>query len=188
MNWEDLECSIGNCTRCRLCEHRTHVVPGEGNRNASIMLVGEGPGATEDELGRPFVGAAGQLLDKMLAAISLSRQDVYIANVVKCRPPHNRNPLPEEREACLPWLREQTRLIRPRMIVCLGTVAAQTIIDPAARITAVRGKFIERKGFILTGTYHPAALLRDDRLKPDAWRDLQAIAARMKEWENNDEP
>ena len=176
MDWEELEQGIHECTRCRLCERRRHVVPGEGNRHAEILFVGEGPGAQEDEQGRPFVGAAGQLLDKMLASIGLKREEVYIANVVKCRPPGNRNPLPEEREACLPWLRIQTKLIRPRMIVCLGTVAAQAIIGPEAKISRIRGQFIERKGFILTGTYHPAALLRDDTLKLDAWHDLQAIS------------
>ena len=158
MDWEQLEACVAECARCRLCERRKHTVLGEGNRKGRIMLVGEGPGAQEDEQGRPFVGAAGQLLDKMLAAISLSRDAVY-----------------------------QTKLIRPRMIVCLGTVAAQTVIGPEARISRVRGQFVERKGFILTGTYHPAALLRDDRLKVDAWHDLQAIARRAAAWEETDE-
>lgn len=187
MDWDELEHCVAGCTECRLCERRKHTVLGEGNRQAKIMLVGEGPGAQEDEEGRPFVGAAGQLLDKMLAAIHLSRDDVYIANVVKCRPPGNRNPLPEEREACLNYLRWQTKLIHPKMIVCLGTVAAQTIIGPEARITRVRGQFIERKGYVITGTYHPAALLRDDRLKVDAWHDLQAIARYAAQWEDTSE-
>ena len=187
MDWQELSARVEQCTRCRLCQQRKHPVLGEGNRKASIMLVGEGPGAQEDLEGRPFVGVAGALLDKMLGAISLSRDEVYIANVVKCRPPGNRNPAPEEREACLPYLRWQTKLIHPKMIVCLGTVAAQTIISPDARISRVRGQFIERKGYVITGTYHPAALLRDDRLKVDAWHDLQAIARRAKAWEENDE-
>ena len=187
MDWNELETTVAECTACRLCERRKHTVLGEGNRQAKILFVGEGPGAQEDEEGRPFVGAAGQLLDKMLAAIHLSREDVYIANVVKCRPPGNRNPLPEEREACLNYLRWQTKLIHPKMIVCLGTVAAQAIIGPEAKISRVRGQFIERKGYVITGTYHPAALLRDDRLKVDAWHDLKAIARRAAEWEDTNE-
>ena len=186
-SWAELTAELEDCRKCRLCENRTRIVPGEGNPNAEIMFIGEGPGRDEDMQGRPFVGAAGQLLDKMLAAIHLSREDVYIANVVKCRPPGNRNPLPEEREACLNYLRWQTKLIHPKMIVCLGTVAAQAIIGPEARISKVRGQFIERKGYVITGTYHPAALLRDDRLKVDAWHDLQAIARRAAEWEDEDE-
>jgi DNA polymerase len=163
------------CTKCRLSQGRNRVVFGEGNEQARIMFIGEGPGAEEDRQGRPFVGKAGQLLTKMLAAISLNREDVYIANVVKCRPPGNRVPLPDEIGACLDYLRVQVGTIRPEIIVCLGATAAKTVIDPSFRITRDRGKWIERKGYKMIATYHPAALLRDERKKVEAWEDLQRI-------------
>ena len=184
--WTALEEEIRSCTRCPLCRGRIQAVPGEGNREARVMFVGEGPGAQEDQQGRPFVGAAGQLLDRMLESIHLDRSDVYIANVVKCRPPQNRTPTQDECQACLPYLRRQTALIRPRIIVCMGTPAARAIIDPEARISAVRGRIIERKGFYLLGTYHPAALLRDERLKVAAWDDLVTLRDKLAELEAQD--
>jgi len=181
--WSILEEEIRSCTRCGLCSGRIQAVPGEGNRQAKVMFVGEGPGAQEDQQGRPFVGAAGQLLERMLASIGLTREEVYIANVVKCRPPQNRTPTGDECAACLPYLRRQTALIRPKVIVCMGTPAAKAIIDPEARITLVRGKIIERRGFYLLGTYHPAALLRDERLKVAAWDDLVLLRNLLRELE-----
>ena len=171
---------IKDCGRCKLCRGRTQTVFGEGNPNASVMFVGEGPGREEDLQGRPFVGPAGKLLDRMLAAIGLTRADVYIANVVKCRPPNNRNPEPDEAEACLPFLRMQYALIRPKIIVCLGSVSARNLIDPEIRITRDRGKWIERGGVSFLLTYHPAALLRDESKKREAWQDLQLLAEKLK--------
>lgn len=181
--WDVLENEIGNCTLCPLWSGRTRAVPGEGSRQAKVMFVGEGPGAQEDLQGRPFVGAAGQLLDRMLESIHLAREEVYITNVVKCRPPKNRTPTDVESEICLRYLRRQTALIRPRIIVCLGTPAAKAVIAPDARISAVRGRWFERKGFLLLGTYHPAALLRDERLKVAAWNDLVMLREKLKELE-----
>jgi len=180
----DLSQRIASCDRCKLCGRRTQTVFGEGNPNATVMFVGEGPGQEEDLQGRPFVGPAGQLLDRMLAAIGLSRSDVYIANVVKCRPPRNRNPEPDEAEACLPFLRMQYAWIRPKIIVCLGSVAARNLIDPAIRITRDRGQWIERGGVFFLLTYHPAALLRDESKKREAWQDLQLLAEKLKSLEN----
>jgi len=185
--WQTLEEEIRNCTRCPLWRGRIQAVPGEGNREARVLFVGEGPGAQEDQQGRPFVGPAGQLLDRMLASISLDRRDVYIANVVKCRPPQNRTPTEEEAEACLPFLRRQTALLRPKIIVCMGTPAARAVIDPEARISTIRGCWIERRGFWLLGMYHPAALLRDERLKVAAWKDLLLLQEKLRELETRDE-
>ncbi len=179
--WTALENEIAGCTLCPLWRGRNRTVPGEGNRHARVMFVGEGPGAQEDLQGRPFVGAAGQLLDRMLESIHLDRKEVYIANVVKCRPPQNRTPTEGEAEICLRYLRRQTALIRPRISVCLGTPAARAVISPDARISAVRGKWIERKGFWLLGTYHPAALLRDERHKVAAWNDLVMLREKLRE-------
>ena len=148
---------------------------------ASLMFIGEGPGREEDLSGRPFVGAAGQLLDKMIAAIGMRREEVYIANIVKCRPPGNREPKEEEAKACLPYLRRQVYLIKPKIIVCLGATALRYVIDPNARITRVRGQWVERKGYWLIATYHPAALLRDPAKKYEAWEDFKRIRDKMKE-------
>jgi len=179
----NLASHLVGCERCGLCRGRTHTVFGEGNPKATVMFVGEGPGQEEDLQGRPFVGPAGQLLDRMLASIGLSRSDVYIANVVKCRPPHNRNPEPDEAEACLPFLRMQYALIRPKIIVCLGSVAARNLIDPSIRITRDRGKWIEKGGVLFLPTYHPAALLRDTGKKREAWQDLQMLSEKLKTME-----
>lgn len=178
-NWETLETACLSCRGCRLWEMRTNVVIGRGNRQADIMLIGEGPGQQEDLQGKPFVGPAGQLLDKMLLSVGLTDEDVYIANVVKCRPPGNRDPQEDEREACLRYLRYQLLLIKPKIIVCLGRVAATTIIDGQFRITKQRGQWMERKGYHMIATYHPSALLRDESKKRPAWEDMKAIKAML---------
>ena len=158
---------------CPLGQTRTNLVFGVGNKNADVIFVGEGPGENEDLQGEPFVGKAGQLLDKYLYHVGLDRTDnIYIANIVKCRPPHNRDPLPEEQDCCIKWLRAQIKLMKPKIIVCLGRIAAQRIISPDFKVTAQHGQFIERKGTLLMGTYHPAALLRNPRQKPDAMLDF----------------
>lgn len=174
-DWKELYDSMDGCTGCRLCEKRHSIVIGEGNPNADIMFIGEGPGREEDETGRPFVGAAGRLLDKMLAAIDLKREDVYIANIVKCRPPGNRTPELSEAEACLPYLRAQFALIRPKIIVCLGATAARYVYDEGVRITRDRGVWKESKGVWILPTYHPAALLRDESKKHEAWEDMKKL-------------
>lgn len=179
--WNDLEVIIKHCEDCPLHEKRTHAVPGEGNRQADLMFIGEGPGRDEDMQGRPFVGKAGQLLDKMIEAIGLSREDVYIANIVKCRPPQNRVPTEAEAEACLKYLRRQVYLIQPKVIVLLGSTALRFTVDKEARITRMRGTWIERKGVSMMPTYHPAALLRDPAKKYEAWEDLQKVQAKLKE-------
>lgn len=181
--------ACASCVRCPLGQTRTNLVFGVGNPQAEILFVGEGPGEQEDLKGEPFVGKAGILLDKMLACIGMSREDnVYIANIVKCRPPHNRDPLPEERQACLPYLRAQTRLIRPKIIVCLGKVAATTLIDPSFSIMRSHGVWYERKGFWMIATFHPAALLRNEGLKRDAYGDLLKIRAKFDELTAKKEP
>lgn len=179
--WSDLELIITHCRDCPLHEKRTHAVPGEGNGQADVMFIGEGPGREEDLQGRPFVGAAGKLLDKMIAAIDLTRDDVYIGNIVKCRPPGNRVPTVEEAEACMKYLRRQVYLIQPKVIVLLGSTALKFTVDKEARITRMRGQWIERKGVYMMPTYHPAALLRDPAKKYEAWEDLQKVQAKLKE-------
>lgn len=170
------------CRDCPLCEIRTHVVFGAGNPQAQILFVGEGPGENEDLTGEAFVGRGGQLLDKYLMHIGLSREEnVYIANIVKCRPPHNRDPKPEEQTSCEHWLREQVKLIRPKIIVCLGRIAAQKIIREDFRVTKEHGVFYERKGCYLMGTYHPAALLRNPAQKADALCDFVALREKISE-------
>ena len=176
MSWESIEQMIANCRRCGLCHQRHSIVLGEGNRNADIMLIGEGPGADEDAQGRPFVGKAGQLLDKMFLSIDMRREELYITNVVKCRPPGNRTPLDEEATACLPILRMQYALIQPKIVVCLGATATRHVYDHEARITRVHGQWLEKNQTLFIPTYHPAALLRDETKKKDVWEDLQSIA------------
>ena len=179
---QQLAASMKDCKGCRLCEERRSVVFGAGPADARVMLIGEGPGQNEDEQGLPFVGRAGQLLDRMLDAVDLSRErNVYIANMVKCRPPKNRDPQPDETEACIGFLREQVRLIRPKIVVCLGSVASTALIGPEAKITTVRGTWHEKKGTYFTATYHPAALLRDESKKIFMWRDLKAVQERLHE-------
>ncbi len=170
---EKISAHIGSCTRCPLYSTATNPVPGEGNPNADFMCVGEAPGATEDETGRPFVGAAGQLLTKILAAIDFKRDDVYICNVLKHRPPGNRNPRPEEVTACSPYLIRQIELIRPKVILALGTFAAQTLLDTKLSIGKLRGQVHRYYGVPLVVTYHPAALLRNPGWKRPTWEDVQ---------------
>ena len=184
-SWETLEGACLNCRKCRLWETRTNVVIGVGNRNADIMFVGEGPGQQEDLQGEPFVGPAGKLLDKMLASIGLDREKVYIANIVKCRPPGNRDPHDDEQEACMNYLRYQLMLVKPKIIVCLGRIAATAIIDKDFKITRQHGQWTERKGYWFIATYHPSALLRDENKKRPAWEDLKLIRAKLDEIGND---
>jgi len=181
MDLKELKEKAEHCNGCDLYKTRTKVVFGNGNENATIMFIGEGPGRNEDLSGEVFVGKAGQLLDKMLLSINLDRKDIYITNIVKCRPPQNRDPRPDERLACIGFLRRQFSLIKPKIIVCLGRVAATTIIDPSFRITKQRGQWIERKGVWILATYHPAALLRDESKKKESWEDLKMIRAKLDE-------
>lgn len=182
MDWKALREECLDCRRCGLASTRTHVVFGVGSTDAEIMLIGEGPGANEDLQGEPFVGRGGQLLDKMLAAVGLSREkNVYIANIVKCRPPQNRDPLPEEQEACIGWLRRQTALLRPKIIICLGRIAAKVIIKEDFKITAEHGQWFQRSGVQMTAIYHPSALLRDERKRPETFEDLKSIQAKIRE-------
>ena len=179
--WEALERECGGCHACQLGESRRHLVFGDGNRTAEIMFIGEGPGQREDEQGLPFVGPAGQLLNDMMEIIGLDRSKVYIANIVKCRPPGNRDPLNTEQQACLPWLRRQTALLRPKMIVCLGRIAAQVIIKPDFRITREHGQWFQKAGVWIAAIYHPSALLRDVYKRPETFEDLKAIQAKARE-------
>ena len=170
------------CNKCSLCQGRHNVVFGVGNEKAKIMFVGEGPGEQEDLQGEPFVGKSGQLLDKYLSLMDLSRKDnIYIANIVKCRPPMNRDPKPEEQEICIEYLRQQVKLITPRIIVCLGRIAAQKLISPDFRVTSQHGEFIEKGGILFMGTFHPSALLRQESNKPLALSDFQALRNKIKE-------
>lgn len=179
LDWKELEKQCNACTRCELCKTRTNVVIGVGNRSADIMFVGEGPGEQEDLQGEPFVGPAGKLLDDMLSIIDLDRENTYIANIVKCRPPHNRDPLDVEQDACIDYLRYQVALIQPKIIICLGRVAAKRIIDPEFRITRDHGTWIERGGIWMTAMYHPSALLRDVSKRPDTFEDLMFIRKKI---------
>ena len=175
----ELESKCRACTACGLAESRTNCVFGVGNRDAALMFVGEAPGEQEDLQGIPFVGRAGQLPDRYLYAVDIKREDVYIANILKCRPPHNRDPLPAEEDACIGFLREQVRLIRPRVIVCLGRIAAMRLISPDFKITRDHGKWYERGDFLMTAVYHPAALLRDPRKKDDMLADMRSIKSKL---------
>lgn len=170
-----IEQEVINCTLCRLHKSRTHAVPGTGSRTADIMLVGEGPGKNEDQQGLPFVGAAGKFLDELLEGINLTREDVYITNVVKCRPPNNRDPQPDEIETCLPYLRRQTRIIKPKLICTLGRHAGKTLIDPKLAISREHGKFYSKKGYYFCALYHPAAGLYRNNLKEVIRRDFRRI-------------
>ena len=179
---EALETACQSCLNCPLGKTRTNLVFGVGVPNAKVMFVGEGPGAQEDAQGKPFVGQSGQLLDKYLNLIDLDREkNIYIGNMVKCRPPQNRDPKPEETEACLPWLRKQVKALRPQIIVCLGRIAAQRLISADFRVTRQHGQFIEKGGILFMGTFHPAALLRNPAQKADALSDFQALRAKMEE-------
>ena len=174
-NWDDLKKSIAECKKCRLCTNRTNIVLGEGNINAKIMFIGEGPGADEDKQGVPFVGKAGQLMNKAFQALGINREEIYIANIVKCRPPSNRVPEEDEAQACLNYLRNQVVLIKPEIIVLLGSTALKTILGKEYGITAVRGKWMEKNGIKYMPTWHPAALLRDENKKIEFWQDLKEV-------------
>lgn len=179
-NWEQLEETAKECKKCKLCQNRNNVVFGTGNRQARLMFIGEGPGADEDLQGTPFVGKAGKLMNMAFEAIGLKREEVYIANIVKCRPPGNRNPQDDEANACLDYLRNQVILVKPKIIVLLGSVALKNILGKEYGITASRGKWIERKGILYMPTWHPAALLRDESKKIDFIRDLQEVMRRYR--------
>lgn len=180
-DWDTLYEECMSCQKCPLCEARTNVVFGEGNRNAEVMFIGEGPGEQEDLSGRPFVGRGGKLLDDMLAMIDLDRSKVFIGNMVKCRPPKNRDPLPAEQEACIGYLRNQVALIRPKIIICLGRIAAMKLIKDDFKITRDHGQWFEKAGVQMSALFHPAALLRDPRRRPETFEDLKSIQAKIKE-------
>lgn len=180
-NLEELENSLKDCKKCKLCSERKNIVFGTGNEKADIMFIGEGPGADEDLKGIPFVGKAGMLMNKCFDALEINREDVYIANIVKCRPPQNRNPEKDECDACIDYLRNQVLIIKPKIIVLLGSVALKNILGEEYSITKSRGTWIEKKGIWYMPTFHPAALLRDDTKKIDFWKDLKLVNKKLKE-------
>ena len=185
-SWNDLKATCASCVRCGLCETRHHVVFGVGNESSDIMFVGEGPGEQEDLKGEPFVGPAGKLLDDMLSIIDLDRKEnCYICNIVKCRPPRNRDPLETEQDACIEYLRWQVALVKPKIIVCLGRIAAKRLIDGDYRITRQHGQWVKKEDIWMTAIYHPSALLRDVRKRPETFDDLLSIRAKLKEVENS---
>ena len=172
---DEIRVDLGECIRCRLHSHRTHIVFGEGNPSARVVLVGEGPGREEDRMGRPFVGPAGKLLDRIIASMGWRRQEVYICNVIKCRPPRNRDPLPDEIEACGPFLRRQLQAIRPQAILALGSFAAQFLLSSQQPISRLRNQVYQFEGIPVVPTYHPAYLLRNPLQKRQAWKDVQLL-------------
>lgn len=178
-NWEDLENSIKDCKNCKLCNGRKNIVFGVGNKEADLMFIGEGPGGDEDEQGIPFVGKAGQLMNRAFEGLGIHREEVYIANIVKCRPPNNREPENDEVLACLNYLRNQVILVKPKVVVLLGRIALQNILGNDYGITASRGKIIEKKGILYIPTWHPAALLRDENKKIDFWNDLKLAKSKL---------
>ena len=180
-NWEELEEVVKQCRKCRLCETRKNVVFGVGNREADIMFIGEGPGADEDAQGEPFVGKAGKLMNMAFDMLGVKREEVYIANIVKCRPPNNRNPQDDEAENCLDYLRNQVILVKPKIIVLLGSTALKNILGEEYGITASRGKWVEKKEILYMPTWHPAALLRDENKKIDFWKDLKLVKQKADE-------
>ena len=182
LSWEELEAACNTCTKCALHETRTNVVLGVGSRSAEVLFIGEGPGEQEDLQGEPFVGRAGKLLDNMLKIINLERdKNIYIANIVKCRPPKNRDPQNDERQACIDWLRAQYLLIKPKIVVCLGRIAAMELIDPAFKITQDHGKWFDKDGVKFMALFHPAALLRDPHRRPETFVDLKELERVIKE-------
>ncbi len=180
-DWDTLREACLSCTACALYQTRTNVVFGTGDQKSKLMFIGEAPGEQEDLSGIPFVGAAGKLLDDLLLSVGLSRERVYIANILKCRPPSNRDPLPSEQDACLPFLREQTALLAPRIIVCVGRIAACKLIDPDYKIMRQHGEWIERKNVLMTAVLHPSALLRAQQNRPPTYLDFVEIARRARE-------
>lgn len=182
MTLDELEIKCQGCTACELCKGRTNLVFGIGKKDADIMLIGEGPGENEDLQGQPFVGRSGQLLDKFLASIDLSRdKNVYIANMVKCRPPKNRDPKPEEQDLCIKWLRQQFKIIRPKIVICVGRIAAQRLISKDFKVTKQHGEFIDKNGTLFMGTYHPAAILRNPNNKELAFGDWLKVRDKIEE-------
>lgn len=181
LDWTELERVCMDCSKCGLCQTRNHVVFGVGPRDADVMFIGEGPGEQEDLQGEPFVGPAGKLLDDMMSIIDLDRNNAYIANIVKCRPPRNRDPLETEQDACMDYLRNQVALIKPKIIVCLGRIAATRLIRPDFRITREHGQWTQRNGVWITAMYHPSALLRDVSKRPETFEDILIIRQKMKE-------
>lgn len=181
-DWSELKSDCMNCARCPLAETRTNLVFGYGNENAEVMFIGEGPGENEDLQGKPFVGRSGKLLDMYLEHIDLDRdKNIYIANMVKCRPPKNRDPKPEEQDTCIFWLREQVRIIRPKIIVCLGRISAQRLISPNFKVTKEHGAFFNKNGTLMMGTFHPAALLRNPNNKGEALSDFLKLKEKIEE-------
>ena len=180
-SWDKLKAECAACRGCALCETRHNLVFGVGREDAEVMFIGEGPGEQEDLKGEPFVGPAGKLLDTMLEIIDLDRNKVYIANMVKCRPPRNRDPQIGEQDACSGWLRRQIALVDPKIIVCLGRIAAMGIIDPEFRITKEHGQWLQRDGRLYMATYHPSALLRDPSRRPEAFEDLRELRAKIRQ-------
>ncbi len=181
MALSEIKALCESCTKCELCKTRTNVVFGRGNEKARLMFIGEAPGEKEDLSGQPFVGAAGKLLDKYLEAVGISADEYYIANILKCRPPKNRDPLPEEKERCIDYLRAQVREISPRLIVCLGRIAAMQLIKEDFKITAEHGKMFKKGDTLICAVYHPAALLRDPRKKEDMMEDMKRIKQVLEE-------
>ena len=181
MDWESLQAACMDCKRCELFRTRNNVVFGVGPTDAEILFVGEGPGQQEDLKGEPFVGPAGQFLDDMLSIIGLGRHNCYIGNIVKCRPPQNRDPLQTEPDACIGWLRMQTKLLKPKIIVCLGRIAAMKLIREDFRITRDHGQWYEKGGIWFMAMYHPSALLRDISKRPETFRDLKSLQAKVRE-------
>ena len=182
MDWNALEQTCMGCQRCALADGRHNVVFGVGSRDAEVLFVGEGPGENEDLQGEPFVGRAGKLLDDMLELIDLDRKkNVYIANIVKCRPPHNRDPLNTEQDACIGYLRNQVALLKPKIIVCLGRIAAMRLIREDYRITREHGQWVEKAGVAMTALYHPAAILRDPSKRPETFDDLKSLQAKIRQ-------
>ena len=179
--YEELKNYVDHCTRCLLSQTRNHAVMGKGNLHAKILFIAEAPGRNEDRDGIPFTGRSGQLFDRLLEGIGMRREEIYLTNVVKCHPPGNRDPKPEEQELCIPYLKYETLLLRPKIIVCLGRIAAQRIIRPDYRITREHGTFLERKGVWLTAVYHPSAVLRDETKLPQMQEDFQKIRKKLEE-------
>jgi uracil-DNA glycosylase family 4 len=182
---KDIRNELGDCQRCKLHQTRRTIVFGEGNENAKLMFIGEGPGYDEDVQGRPFVGKAGQLLTRIIQSMHLQREEVYIANIIKCRPPQNRNPEPDEIESCSPFVRKQIDAIRPRVVCALGTFSAQTLLKTKAGITALRGKIYTLDNITVIPTYHPAFLLRNPEKKKDVWEDMKRVLERLREEEKS---
>ena len=178
---DELEKNCNGCTKCKLCQHRTKIVFGVGNKNADIMMIGEGPGADEDAQGEPFVGKAGKLMNEAFRGTGINRNNIYITNVVKCRPPQNRDPEKDEIEACIGYVKEQIKIINPKIIVLLGKIALQNILGAEYKITSSRGKWIEKNGILYMPTWHPAALLRDENKKIQFWQDIELVKEKAEE-------